>query len=175
MVSSHFFQRVLGKPRRYCRPCRRRNSPERENLSSRSRREEKSSGSVSAGEEGPEKKRTISLGGGEIPITLFPSFFYKSRSSSSNFLWAIFCVFGIFFGILFTKNALQSVLQGISAERTRFELVIRLPVCRFSKPVDSATLPPLQSHHILSNGTANIQKFPVFLLLCNGVCIFRRK
>lgn len=29
------------------------------------------------------------------------------------------------------------------AERTRFELVIRLPVCRFSKPVDSATLPPL--------------------------------
>lgn len=30
------------------------------------------------------------------------------------------------------------------AERTRFELVIRLPVCRFSKPVDSATLPPLQ-------------------------------
>ena len=30
------------------------------------------------------------------------------------------------------------------AERTRFELVIRLPVCRFSKPVDSATLPPLR-------------------------------
>lgn len=34
--------------------------------------------------------------------------------------------------------------KGLSAERTRFELVIRLPVCRFSKPVDSATLPPLQ-------------------------------
>ena len=52
-------------------------------------------------------------------------FFSKSRSSSNNFLWAIFGVFGIFFGILFTKNALQSVLQGISAERTRFELVVR--------------------------------------------------
>ena len=66
-------------------------------------------------------------------------------------------VFGIFFGILFTKNALQNVLQGISAERTRFELVVPLPVRRFSKPVDSATLPPLQSHHVLSNGTANIR------------------
>ena len=53
------------------------------------------------------------------------TFFTKSRSSSNSFLWVISGVFGIFFGILFTKNALQSVLQGISAERTRFELVVR--------------------------------------------------
>lgn len=55
------------------------------------------------------------------------------------------------------KNGLQIPVSHFIAERTRFELVIRLPVCRFSKPVDSATLPPLQSHHVLSNGTANIR------------------
>ena len=43
------------------------------------------------------------------------------------------------------KNGPEITQSHISAERTRFELVIRLPVCRFSKPVDSATLPPLQS------------------------------
>ena len=44
------------------------------------------------------------------------------------------------------KTTRCAVRTGLSclAERTRFELVIRLPVCRFSKPVDSATLPPLQ-------------------------------
>ena len=48
------------------------------------------------------------------------------------------------------------------AERTRFELVIRLPVCRFSKPVDSATLPPLREDSASSVGTANIQLFSYF-------------
>ena len=79
-----------------------------------------------------------------------------------------------FFGILFTKNALQNVLQGISAERTRFELVVPLPVRRFSKPVDSATLPPLQSHHVLSNGTANIRfksKFAIRDYLPMRICL----
>lgn len=46
------------------------------------------------------------------------------------------------------KNPFRTYLKGFfnfkKAERTRFELVIRLPVCRFSKPVDSATLPPLR-------------------------------
>mgnify|MGYP006903481420 FL=1 len=42
------------------------------------------------------------------------------------------------------KKASQRIPARPFAERTRFELVIRLPVCRFSKPVDSATLPPLR-------------------------------
>ena len=73
-----------------------------------------------------EVKRRIRQEGVECSMIPFPSFFSKSRSPSNNFLWAIFSVFGIFFGILFTKNASQNVLQGISAERTRFELVVRL-------------------------------------------------
>lgn len=51
---------------------------------------------------------------------------------------------GIFFVILNRKSDPQTPVSHLSAERTRFELVIRLPVCRFSKPVDSATLPPLR-------------------------------
>lgn len=42
------------------------------------------------------------------------------------------------------KRSRRNFCRTFFAERTRFELVIRLPVCRFSKPVDSATLPPLR-------------------------------
>ncbi len=58
-----------------------------------------------------------------------------------------------------------------SAERTRFELVIRLPVCRFSKPVDSATLPPLQSYPSVGFQTWNSpcwdDKVTTISLFCN--------
>ena len=58
-------------------------------------------------------------------MTPIPSSFTERCHPASDFLLGHFRVFGIFLGILFTKNALQSVLQGISAERTRFELVVR--------------------------------------------------
>ena len=123
-----------------------------------------------------EGNRTISLGRGEIPITPVTPSCAERCYPASNFLLGHFRVFGIFFGILFTKNALQNVLQGISAERTRFELVIRLPVCRFSKPVDSATLPPLQSTLRLVSklvgfsvsGRQSYNNFLVFQYFCGG-------
>ena len=43
---------------------------------------------------------------------------------ASDFLLGHFRVFGIFLGILFTKNVLQNVLQGISAERTIFSIIV---------------------------------------------------
>ena len=70
-----------------------------------------------------EGNRTISLGRGEIPITPVTPSCAERCYPASNFLLGHFRVFGIFFGILFTKNALQSVLQGISAERARKALV----------------------------------------------------
>ncbi len=63
------------------------------------------------------------------------------------------------------------------AERTRFELVIRLPVCRFSKPVDSATLPPLRMfwpngcqtfRHCLDYKDTNFSCFPRILRKINA-------
>ena len=67
----------------------------------------------------PEGKQTSSLERGEIPITPVTPFFTERCCPASNFLLGHFCVLGYFLGILFTKNALQGVLQGISAERTR--------------------------------------------------------
>ena len=93
----------------------RRVRPERGSLSSRTKRK-KSAGDYLRGEDGAKRMRTNSLERGEIPITLVTSPFTDSCPSASNFFCHTFCVLGIFLGILFTKNALQSVLQGISAE-----------------------------------------------------------
>ncbi len=71
------------------------------------------------------------------------------------------------------KSDPQTPVSHFFAERTRFELVIRLPVCRFSKPVDSATLPPLRMfwpngcqtfRHCLDYKDTNFSCFPRILL-----------
>ena len=43
--------------------------------------------------------------------------FAESCQPASNFFNREISIFGILFGILFTKNALQNILQGISTER----------------------------------------------------------
>ena len=74
-------------------------------------------------EENPEVKERIPQEGVENSRISFPLFFTESCQPSNNFLWAILDGFGI----LFTKNALQNVLQGISAERTRIVNRVQVP------------------------------------------------
>lgn len=78
----------------------------------------------------PERKRAIPLGRGEIPINLFPSFFYKSRSSSNNFLWASFDIFGTFFlgATIYEKSLTECSVRDFGGEdenRMRVILAIR--------------------------------------------------
>ena len=70
------------------------------------------------------------------------------------------------------KRALEQS-KTLFAERTRFELVIPLPVCRFSKPVDSATLPPLQSFECLPQYgfTKWDGKYKYQILFCNRIAL----
>ena len=66
-----------------------------------------------------EGKGRISLGGDEILIIHIPLVLRKKSLIFEQLFMGHSRRFWDIFGILFTKNALQSVLQGISAERTR--------------------------------------------------------
>lgn len=61
-----------------------------------------------------------------------------------------------------------------STERKGFEPPIRLPVCRFSKPVHSTTLPSLQSDSIMLQNFCLLVKKSNRLNKCSRIIIFEQ-
>ena len=70
------------------------------------------------------------------------------------------------------KNGLQIPVSHYDAERTRFELVVRLPVRQFSKLLVSATHPPLQSTAFVKRDCKYTVIFLILLVSYKKYCTF---